>query len=246
MFSLTLHWKKKSSVAMRGLPRSGVWLTVLATLLVALPAHAQTTQLWPELDMYIRLNPSTRIFLQASTVQNDDQAIEGDFSVSVDLHLKPLVRKDDLLARLDESKNRAFMLRAGYRRVQSYTAAANENRAQVEATVRYPLRALFGDVLVSNRNRVDFRDIGGVYSWRYRNRLTAERELSAGRARINPYARFEVSYDSRSESWSRNEWRTGSSFHMHKNAELDAYYAWQNNTGKDQTHAVGAILTLYF
>ena len=54
-------------------------------------------------------------------------------------------------------------------------------------------------------DRVDLRFIDGEFSWRYRNRLSAEREFSIGRVRLNPYARFEVYYDSRYSKWSRTE-----------------------------------------
>ena len=89
------------------------------------------------------------------------------FGVNVDLHLKPFrTRPITLLYRLDESKNRLLLVRAGYRNLPSYTGGANENRGVLEVTPRYPLIGLLGHVLVSDRNRVDFRFIEGEYSWR--------------------------------------------------------------------------------
>lgn len=230
---------------MQRLAPIGLWLTAMV-ILAAVPAHAQTMQVWPEIDTYLKVNDRTRIFLQAAAVAHDGDATESDFGVNLDLHLKLLRRKHELLARLDESKNRAFMVRGGYRYVHSHTGGENEHRGIAETTTRYPLTAPLGDILLSDRNLVDFRDIGGAYSWRYRNRLSAERELSAGRLRVNPYARYEISYDSRHDDWSRTEWRVGSSFQVHKISELDAYFAWQNNTGKAQTRAIGVTLTFYF
>jgi len=117
------------------------------------------------------------------------------------------------------------------------------------ATPRYPLTSFFGDVLVSDRNRVDLRAIAGEYSWRYRNRLSVEKECSLGRVRVNPYGRIEVYYDSRYEKWSRTEWVLGSSFSVPAHLELEGYFDHQNDTGGSanrQTKAVGAVVALYF
>ena len=170
--------------------------------------------------------------------------------MNVDLHLKPFrERPTTLLYRLDESKNRLLLVRAGYRYLPSYTGGANENRGVLEVTPRYPLIGLLGHVLVSDRNRVDFRLIEGAYSWRYRNRLSAEREFSIGRVRLGPYTRFEFYYDSRFDKWSRSELTLGSSFPVTRHWELEAYYDYQNDTSESphrHTRALGAVTTFYF
>ena len=83
--------------------------------------------------------------------------------------------------RLDESKNRLLLARIGYRYLPSYTGGSAEQRGVLEGTARFPLIGLFGDVLLSDRNRLDLRFIDGEFSWRYRNRLSAEREFSIGK-----------------------------------------------------------------
>ena len=82
-----------------------------------------------------------------------------------------------------------MLLRAGYRYLHSFSGDPAEHRTVLEATARYPLAA---GVLVSLRNRVDLRFIGGDDSWRFRSRLSAEKELSIGRVRMNPYVRGEL------------------------------------------------------
>jgi len=213
-------------------------------------AGAQTTPVWPEVDSYFKLTDTVRFFLLATTVQENRQSTEAEFGVNIDLHLKPIRRSTPaLLFRLDESKNRRLLMRVGYRYLPSYTGGPNENRGVLEVTPRYPLLGLLGNVLLSDRNRVDFRFIEGEYSWRYRNRLSAEREFSIGRVRVNPYTRFELYYDSRYDKWSRTEWMLGSSFPVSRHWELEAYYDYQNDTSGSpsrQTRAAGAVTTFYF
>jgi hypothetical protein len=225
---------------------------VVAVLMIAAssaPARAQATPVWPELDAYVRLNDRIRFFFLATTVQENRESTEGEFGGNVDFYLKPIRRRRPALEfRLDESKNRMLMLRTGYRYLPSYTGGAAENRGVVEATARTPLIGLVGDVLLSDRNRVDIRDIEGDVSWRYRNRLSAEREMSLGPVRINPYARFEVFYDSRYDRWSRTEWMLGASFPFVGRWEMETYYDDQHDSSVSpsrHSQALGIAISLY-
>ena len=229
--------------------RRFVWAALLI-LSSGILVRAQTTPVWPEIDTYVTLNDKVRVFFLATTVQENRVSTEAEFGVNVDLSVKPFRQwTPALLFRLDESKNRRLLVRAGYRYLPSYTGGPAENRGVLEATPRYPLMGLLGHVLVSDRNRVDFRLIDGEYSWRYRNRLSAERELSIGRVRVDPYARFEIYYDSRFDKWSRSEWMLGSSFPVTRHWEVEAYYDYQNDTSESpnrKTRALGAVTTFYF
>ena len=226
-------------------PLCAAWLLVL----VALPAGSQTVAVWPEVDVFMRLNSTVRVVLVATTVRENGDTNDGEFGANLDLFLKPIRRSPKLMFHLDESKNRVLLIRSGYRYMPSYTGASAENRVLIEATVRYPLKRHFGDVLLSNRNRMDFRVIDGAYSWRYRNRLSVERELSLGLVRVNPYSRFEIYYDSRFAAFSRTELMLGASFPIIKYWELEGYFDYQLDTGSGpnkKTRAVGGVANFYF
>jgi hypothetical protein len=229
------------------------WRFVWTALLIGaseLPARAQTTPVWPEVDSYVTLNDRMRFFFLATTVQENRESTEAEFGVNFDLYLKPLrKRAPKLLFRLDESKNRRVLMRVGYRYLPSYTGGDNEHRGVLEITPRYPLNGFLGHALLSNRNRVDFRYVDGESSWRYRNRVSVDRELSIGRVRVSPYARFEIYYDSRYDKWSRTEWMLGSSFPVNGHWEVEAYYDAQHDTSASpsrHTKAVGLVTTFYF
>ena len=224
---------------------------VLAALIVAslgAPAHAQTTQVWPEISLFTRLNDRMRFYFLATTVKESKESTEGEFGPNFDFYLRPIRdRKHFAGFRLDESKNRFLLLRVGYRYLDSFSDDPDEHRVVLEATARYPL--LKGRVLVSNRGRVDARFIDGEYSWRFRSRLSVEKEFSIGPVRINPYARAELFYDSRFDKWSRTEWIGGAAFPLNRRVELEGYFDYQNDTGGDhnrQVRAIGTVLNLYF
>jgi hypothetical protein len=223
---------------------------VLAALIVGscgFPAHAQTTQVWPEISVFTRLNDTTRFYFLATTVKESHEATEGEFGPNFDFYLRPFRERKRLAGfRLDESKNRFLLVRVGYRYLDSFSGGPNEHRLVLEATARYPLR---GGVLVSNRGRTDVRSIDGEHSWRFRSRLSLEKEFSIGAVTMSPYFRGELFYDSRFDEWSRTEWIGGAAFPLNKRVELEGYFDYQHDTGGDrnrQVYAIGTVLNLYF
>jgi hypothetical protein len=222
-------------------------LAGLIVLCAGSAAYAQSTQLWPELGVFARLNDNMRFYFLATTVKEEKNSTEGEFGPNLDFYHRPL--RDPKRFRglpLDESKHRFLLLRVGYRYLHSYTGDPEEHRAVLEATGRYPLVA---GLLVSNRGRVDLRFIGAENSWRFRNRLSIEREIAIGRVRMTPYGRGEVYYDSRFGEWSRTEWIVGAALPFHKRLEFESYFNYQNDTGGDvnrQVYAIGTVVNVYF
>jgi len=223
---------------------------VLAALIVVsseISAHAQSTQVWPEMGVFTRLNDRMRFYFLATRVKESHDFTEGEFGPNFDFYLRPFRdRKRFAGFRLDESKNRFLLVRVGYRYLDSFSDDPDEHRVVLEGTARYPLT---GGVLISNRGRVDARFIDGEYSWRFRSRLSVEKEFSLGPVRMNPYARGEVFYDSRFDAWTRTEWIGGAAFPLNRRVELEGYFDYQHDTGGDpnrQVYAIGTVLNLYF
>ena len=221
---------------------------MLLVLWFGTSALAQSKQVWPETSTYVRLTDQTRFYLLMTTVKEERTSTEGEVGPNFDFYLKPLRKVNRLgLFRLDESKARFLMIRVGYRYVFPYGGdSPDEHRGVVEATARYPLPR---GVLVSDRSRMDLRSIDGTFSWRYRNRLTVEREFSAGRFRFVPYARGEIYYDSRFDKVSRTALIGGSSFPITRHFELESYFEHQNDSGGSSNrtvNAVGVVANFYF
>ncbi len=208
-------------------------------------ATAQTVQLWPEVSTFVKMTDRTRLYFLATTVKEDGETTSGEFGPNLDIYFRTIrARKHWAGFRLDESKNRNVLVRIGYRYLHNTGDDPEENRGIVEVTPRHPL---VRGVLVSNRVRTDLRFIDGEYSWRFRNRLSLEREVSIGRLRLNPYARAEAFYDSRVHEWSRTEFVAGASFPASW-WELEGYYDYQHDTGSGSSrnvHGLGAVINFY-
>ena len=217
-------------------------------LLYEISAQAQSNQVWPEISTFVKLNDKMRFYFLATTVEENRKSTEGEYGPNFDFYLKPLRKLNKWgVFSLDESKNRLLMVRIGYHYIHSYTGdAPGEHRGVLEATARYPLAH---GVFVSDRNRMELRSIGGEFSWRYRNRMTIEREFTIRRFRLNPYARGEIYYDSRFDKLSRTALIAGSSFPINRHFELEGYLEHQNDSGGSSNrtvNGVGAVINLYF
>src|SRR5271154_4713215 len=138
---------------------------------VCLPAGAQDTQFIPEVDAYLKLNSTVRVYLQAKDDRDGGDSTQLAIGPSIQFYLKPLIRlKRVTTFDLDDSKSRALVVEVGYRYIDE-PSAPGENRIVLAVTSNFPLGAGFH---MSDRNRADLDWKSGEFTWRYRNRLTLE------------------------------------------------------------------------
>jgi hypothetical protein len=201
-------------------------------------------QLWPEVDVYVPLNEKVRLFFlfTVTKAQETRNNTEGQFGAHVDYVV-----------------NKRLVLRAGYRYGFSLTEEDpfTEHRPIAEQTFRQKLPL---QILLSDRNREDFRFVNGDFSFRYRNRVMLEREFLLPKRSITPYGSIEVYHDSRFKVWNRNRLTAGIQIQLKKALPLlrkvtprnqiilDVYYTKQNDSRSqpNHLHAIGTALQIHF
>jgi hypothetical protein len=234
-------------------PKSLCLLCFFAVLLIGTQsAKAQETrnEFWPEINLYINVKPKVRLYLLGTINKSiEDGEIRNAQSYEAQLG-----------AHVDYIPTHHVILRAGYR----YGSAVGDNddgfrehRLITEQTLR---KLLPGDFLLSDRNREDFRFVNGDFSFRYRNRVTVEREVHFFKGRnITPYVSGEIFYDTRYNVWNRNRMAVGvqhtvlrgplRKMALHKRqVVMDIYFLKQNDSRSQSPHvrAIGAALVFYF
>lgn len=229
------------------------WFIAGALLAVAtVVSRAQETddQFWPEVDTYVRLNRDARLFFLIAPVREtgagsyDDTQVGAHFEFGV----APHARKH-LMEAYDADQLRYLRVRVGYRETFELSGDDNtvsERRIVTDLTPRFFLP---WELLVAQRNRVDYRWIEGQdYSWRYRPRVWIERQSKIGSVTLVPHAAVELYYDSRYDSWERTQYRAGLSVPVAHWFVPQAYYARQidREPTRKYTNALGVIATLYF
>jgi hypothetical protein len=228
--------------------RTTPWLRIVGLVFLGgslvRPATAQQTanEVWPEVDVYARLNANMRIYMMTARAKNREaQSDTWEFGPNLDIYLKSIRGRVETSP--DQSRKKYLMLRLGYR-VLPLSDHIVEQRGVIEFHCRYYLPESF---LVVNRHRLDLRG-KETFSWRYRNRVSVEREFRARRVTFTPYVRAEGYYDCTGAKWTRFAYIGGVVFPVGSHFEIEPSYERQiNKTGQpNYTNGYGITWSIYF
>jgi Protein of unknown function (DUF2490) len=218
-----------------------VFLAIFASTL----CNAQEIQFLPEIDTHFTFSSRVGLLLQAKDDREGGDPQQFTFGPSIQLYFKPLLKlKNATVFDLDDIKKRIVVVESGYRIITAPNTPA-ENRAIASVTFHLPI---FARILLSDRNRADLDWQAHTFTWRYRNRLTAERTASILYYHLIPYVAAEPFYESKYSKWSTTDLYLGCRFPVGKKVQFDFYYQHENNTGKApnrQDNFFGANLNLY-
>jgi Protein of unknown function (DUF2490) len=218
----------------------------LFVISLPLPARAQITEFFPEIDVYTGLTPGTQFWFQAKQTREDAAPSQAEIGPSLNVYVKHLGKLDQItIFDLDDSKKKLLVLSVGYRYLPS-PGQPSENRILLMATLNVPMK---GGLLVSDRNRLEINFTNGNTYWRYRNRPTLQKTIAIHSYHASPYASAEFYYNSKYGKWSSTTLYAGCIFPLGKKVELVPYYEHANETGvspNQQTEAFGLILNLFF
>jgi len=220
---------------------------VVLVIVGCLHGGAQTDQLLPEIDTYVKLTSDLRISFQVKETREGGDPTQAEIGPSLDFYLPPLARLQNVTKfDLDDSKSRPLVFSIGYRYLPQANNAPATNRMEPVVTFNFPLKGRF---LLSDRNRTDLDWKSGNFSWRYRNRIQIEKRLSIHNYHPAPYASAEFFYESQYGKWSDTAIYAGGLFPIGRHVQFNPYYEHQNNTGKSpsqQLNQLGLMLNLYF
>ena len=234
------------------------WIKTPAALLhvaclLAWPAPAQDAadELWPELNVFVKLSENSRLYILASGTRVKEQGnSDGQLGVHLDLFTTPVLKKrmERVARRTDVARNKFLHLRIGYvfsRPARSNSSQSVEQMPTVEVSPRFYFPK---HILVTGRSRVDLRIVDGTFTPRFRDRLKVERTVQLPRTAITPYAYAEAFYDWRYDAWHRFRYAAGAEWELNRHVVLEGYYVRQrdNRSSTKYLNALGLVLQLYF
>jgi hypothetical protein len=215
-------------------------------LFACVSASAQSVQFLPEVDTYLKLNSTVRVYSELKDDRDGGDPTQATSGPSIQLYLKPLLRLKRITTfDLDDAKPRALVFEAGYRYITA-PDTPTDNRFLTAVTFHLPTKA---GGLVTDRNRADLDWKGGKFYWRYRNKLTLERTFGIRSYHLIPYVSAEPYYTSQYGKWSTTTLFAGCLLPVGRYVQLNPYYEHENDTGKHpnkQTNSIGLALDLYF
>jgi hypothetical protein len=158
------------------MPLRNLWLPLVFLMSFCEAVSAQETEFLPEVDVYLKLNSSARLRVQASNTREGGDPTQLTIGPDLELYLKPLIRLQQITAfDLDDVKSRPLVFTAGYRYL-ARPDSPSTNRMELTATSHFPAKP---GLLLSDRNRSDLDWSSGTFKWRYRNRLEVFRSEDA-------------------------------------------------------------------
>jgi Protein of unknown function (DUF2490) len=164
----------------KGITRS-ICLVLLISIGTSQDSQAQlgtkTQEVWPSMDVYYRINPKYRVYgTIGGTKIEESSYTDGAIGIFIDHFTYPLTNifRPNHAEGLPE---RFLWLRAGYQ----YTATPpssedpfKESMIVTEANYRFNLPY---NILLTTRNRVDWRFNSGDFNARYRPKLVLDKDL---------------------------------------------------------------------
>jgi len=208
-------------------------LSAVAAALIAVvrSAGAQTSELWPELDVYWQPAEHQRTFLELSaSAEQEGSKRQATAGLYQDYLFLP-----------------SGYVRGGYRfTFSTHDASYRESRLVGEWVERV---LSHGMARLVNRARFEMRWVNGEPSYRIRERLHLQRVPPKPRGlALAPYGTFEVYYDSRFGAISRLAGRVGTEARLVGPASVDVYVARQDNLRESPSYvnALGVTIKLVY
>lgn len=200
-----------------------------------------------EFEAYHKLSAQTRLFLAArATDAEPADSIRAEGGVYLDVTLQGKIRERLNLA--DWARSRNIWVRVGYAQLRNWDGQfddVSERRGVLQVTVR---AGSWKDFQFAHRLRMDYRDLDGTTSQRYRYRLNIEREFEIHETTAVPYVEGEVYYDTRYSAWSKQRYQAGCEIDLSGHWRLEPYIALDRDTQPSlvYTERLGIQLKLYW
>ena len=189
-------------------------------------------EFWPELNLYKRLGPTTRLYFVTAYATGGKESelqtldVAGYFDMTFKPFARDVVRKEGWRSQEDWRSKRYFWIRLGYDHVFKFgdPEAKPEDRGIIAAHGRAYLPE---QVLLEFRARADLRWIGGDYSTRYRLRGEVNRDFTVRGIVTNVYLQAECFYDTRYDGWARFLYQLGAEITLTEHFRLEPSVARQ-------------------
>jgi hypothetical protein len=232
-------------VKWRGLCDRAWWAVFpFAVTLILIPAPAcraddVTRQFWPQFYLVKQAENNksvTTIFMLNLTTNRATQDLtDGEIGLDVAYKVRPNV-----------------LTRIGYHYLRSNLAG--EDDVQTEHRINLdlsPVWQLDRFINIYDRNRIEFRDVEGDLSWRYRNRFRLERNFTirgwVSRLQLlTPYTMAELTYDPKRSDIVRWRFDLGVLTNLTRNTLIEIYVARVSNFnpgGDSRVNGLGTTFT---
>lgn len=204
-------------------------------------------QIWPEIDVYYRINERIRIYGMISGTRSNSEYTDGTTGIYLDYFALPWLsgRRDADLH--DTTFGYYWWFRLGY----SYSNAPPDDKKKVVNILETETNNNFQlplEIRLTSRNRLDWRWVNGDFQPVYRPRLKFIRNFKTDYLTFDTYIWGEYFFYLNDNSQNRFRLTAGSDIKVIKNMDFEIYYLYQfqNSPSVEPLHAIGIQLDFYF
>ena len=250
-FPPVFHGKKLLIPVCKGVLRKITFLLLFiffSSQLLAQDSTATKQEVWPEVNLYYKLNNAFRIYaMYSATKLKNSSYTDGGWGAYLDYFGLPNIRKKLSIAVRDSTRGYYIWLRAGYMYSTTPPDAKDPFKLHTfvaEANFRYYLPY---EILLTNKNRFDLRVINGDFEPRYRPRLTLEKDLQTAYMYFTPNIYGEYYVYIGEKGFNRFRLSTGIQVKVTKHIEFETYYVHEFDNGQrvNALNAMGFVLKFY-
>lgn len=219
-------------------------LLFLLALCPASPSQSSAAEFWPQINARVQLPRQFR-FTGFTGLQNSEAFPYQQIFVGGDLgyQWKRITKRH--LVNSDSDKEHALVFAGGYEYLHTLSSGKlkDETRLTLQATFA---RRPWSPLLITDRNRVEFRWVNGDYSTRYRNLLSLNYDVAVHKHHFSPYGGVEVYYDGGKGSWNEEQYSAGIELPFCRFFNMQTYYLRQHCTTCNPANVNAAGLNLNF
>ncbi len=226
-----------------------VVLLFYSGLLLAQDTTRAREEGWPELNIYYNLKENWRLFgmYSATKIRTSDFS-DGAIGLYVDYFANSSLRKKFTPQLVDDSTGVYYLwLRAGVYYSSTPPKSTNPVKEYTVATESNSRFNLPADILLTARNRFDWRTVNGDFKVRYRPRITIEKQMQTQFLFFSPYFYGEYFVNFNESSSNRLRLCIGLEIKVALYVNFESYYLrqFQNGDTVDPVNAVGLALKFY-
>jgi hypothetical protein len=211
-------------------------------------ATTQPKQIWPEVDIYYRLNDEFRLYSKITSTRLNNANTDGTAGVYLDFFALPWFRHKDIERLNDTLRGRYLWFRAGYSYSQTPPNVAKQVDQNIFETTVNGLYYLPADILLTVTNRFDWLFKNNDFDPRYRPRLKFDRNFKTDYLHFNIYFYGEYYVYFNDNVQDRFRLEIGYEVKILKILSLQTYYLHQfpNDGGVSAIDAIGLQANFYF
>jgi hypothetical protein len=212
--------------------------------------HTATKQeVWPEINLFYKINDKVRLFaLYSTTKLENSEYSDGACAAYVDYFAMPWFT-EQILSKLqfDSTPGTFLWFRAGYSYSSTPGGSENPVTEHTIVTEMNPRFSLPFNIMLTGRNRFDWRYRNGDFMPRYRPKLNFERNMHTAYLTFAPYVYGEYFWDFNNSDVNKFRICGGVELRVTRILNFEWYYNHQFGTkrGVNALDAIGLVLKVY-